>query len=73
MYSLNCDYFVEEFSSIEELINYVEQVKMDPSYEITLNGKGTGEYASDLVSFCEDDGWKMDRKKQDYKNNCIQL
>jgi hypothetical protein len=23
MYSLNCDYFVEEFSSIEELINYV--------------------------------------------------
>jgi hypothetical protein len=51
MYSLNCDYFVEEFSSIEELINYVEQVKMDPSYEITLNGKGTGEYLSELIGY----------------------
>jgi len=63
MYSLKCDYFVEEFSSIEELINYVEQVGMDPNYEITRNGKCTGEYASDLVSFCEDDDWKMDRIK----------
>jgi hypothetical protein len=63
MYSLNCDYFVEEFSSIEKLLYYVEQVGMDPNYEITRNGKCTGEYASDLVSFCEDDSWKMDRIK----------
>lgn len=51
MYSLNCDYFVEEFSSIEKLLYYVEQVGMDPNYEITRNGKCTGEYLSELISY----------------------
>jgi len=49
MYSLNCDYFVEEFDTIERLLYYVEQVGMDPNYEITRNGKGTGEYLIDLI------------------------
>jgi hypothetical protein len=51
MYSLNCDYFVEEFSSLDELINYVMQVGMDPNYEITRNGKLTGEMVIDLIQF----------------------
>jgi hypothetical protein len=51
MYSLNCNYFVEEFSTIEKLMYYVEQVGMDPNYEITCNGKPTGEYLSELIGF----------------------
>jgi len=51
MYSLDCDYFVEEFSSIEKLIYYVEQVGMDPNYEITRNGKPTGEYLNGLIGY----------------------
>jgi len=51
MYSLNCDYFVEEFNSIEKLINYVEQVGMDPNYEITRNGKCTGELLVNLIGY----------------------
>jgi len=51
MYSLNCNYFVEEFSTIEKLMYYVEQVGMDPNYEITRDGKPTGEYLSELIGF----------------------
>jgi hypothetical protein len=51
MYSLNCNYFVEEFSSIDELINYEMQVGMDPNYEITRNGKLTGEMLIELIGF----------------------
>ena len=51
MYSLNCDYFVEEFSSIEKLLYYVEQVGMDPNYEITRNGKCTGELLVNLIGY----------------------
>ena len=51
MYSLNCNYFVEEFSSIDELINYVMQVGMDPNYEITRNGELTGEYLNELIGY----------------------
>lgn len=51
MYSLDCDYFVEEFDTIERLLYYVEQVGMDPNYEITRNGKGTGEWLIDLMTF----------------------
>jgi len=51
MYSLNCSYFVEEFNTLNELLYYVEQVGMDPNYEITRDGKGTGEYVIDLIQF----------------------
>ena len=51
MYSLNCDYFVEEFDTIERLLHYVIQVGMDPNYEITRNGKCTGEVLSDLIGY----------------------
>lgn len=51
MFSLDCGYFVEEFSSLDELIYYIEQVGMDPNYEITRNGKPTGEFAINLIGF----------------------
>jgi hypothetical protein len=51
MYSLNCDYFVEEFNTLNELLYYVVEVGMDPNYEITRNGKPTGEYLNELIQF----------------------
>ena len=49
-YSLDCFYYKSEFDTIEELIDNVMINGMDPSYEITLNGEGTGEDASDYLS-----------------------
>ena len=51
MYSLNCSYFNETFSSVGELINHIISSGMDPNYEITLNGVGTGEDAIELIQF----------------------
>ena len=51
MYILDCDCFVEEFHSLRELLYYVEQVGMDPNYEITRNGKPTGEQLIELIQF----------------------
>lgn len=51
MYSLDCNYYEKEFNTIDELIDDVMMSGMDPNYEITRNGKGTGEKASDLLSF----------------------
>jgi hypothetical protein len=51
MYSLNCNYYNKEFASINELTEDVLASGMDPNYEITFNGKGTGENAIDLIQF----------------------
>jgi hypothetical protein len=51
MYSLDVSYFVEEFDTLEELMDYVIQHGMDPNQEITRNGKPTGELAIDLIQF----------------------
>jgi hypothetical protein len=51
MYSLDCSYFKEEFETLNELIDRVMYSGMDPSYEITKNGKGTGEYLEDFIVF----------------------
>jgi|TARA_B100001093_G_scaffold511957_1_gene580878 hypothetical protein len=51
MYSLDVSYFVEEFDTIEELINYVVQRGMDPNHEITRDGRPTGEQAIELMQF----------------------
>jgi hypothetical protein len=51
MYSLDCSYFKAEFETLEELIKSVIINGMDPSYEVTLNGKGTGEQIFDLIQF----------------------
>lgn len=49
MYSLDCSYFKEEFETLNELIDRVMYSGMDPSYEVTKNGKGTGEYLEDFI------------------------
>ena len=47
MYSLDCKYYGAEFKSIGDLIAQISG--MDPDYEITLNGKGIGQNAIDLL------------------------
>jgi hypothetical protein len=49
MYSLNCSYYKTEFNTIDELIEAVMYSGMDPNYEITRNGKPTGEYLNELI------------------------
>ena len=49
MYSLDCNYYKKEFDSIDELLDDVTTSGMDPNYEITRNGKNTGETAWDLM------------------------
>ena len=49
MYSLKCDYYQKEFNTTNELIDDVISSGMDPNYEITKNGKGTGEMVSDII------------------------
>jgi len=39
MYSIACSYYTKEFSTLEELIDDVILVGMDPNYEITFNGE----------------------------------
>lgn len=51
MYSLDCSYYSRQFSSIDELINDIISSGMDPNYQITFNGKPTGELAIDLIQF----------------------
>ncbi len=50
MYSLNCDYFNEEFKSVSDLLDHIFQTGMDPNYEITKDGKSIGEKASDYIT-----------------------
>ena len=51
MYSLDCNYYTAEFKTISDLISHIMISGMDPNYEITFNGKGTGEMAIDLIGF----------------------
>ena len=51
MYSLKCSYYTAEFKTQSELIAHIMISGMDPNYEITYNGKGTGEMAIDLIGF----------------------
>ena len=48
-YSLNCAYYSKEFYSLTELIDDVRISGMDPSYDITLDGKNTNEIAADYL------------------------
>ena len=49
MYSLKSNYYTKEFSSMDELLDDVMSSGMDPNYEITRDGRGTGETAWDLL------------------------
>ena len=51
MYSLNCDYYTKEFSTVDELINDIMISGLDPNYEITFNGKVTSDIAADLIMY----------------------
>jgi len=51
MYSLDCDYYTAEFPTLGDLIAHIMISGMDPNYEITRNGKGTGERLIDLLNF----------------------
>ena len=51
MYSLDCSYYKDEFDTIDELIDNVVSGGMDPNYEITRNGSGTGDIIIDLMPF----------------------
>lgn len=51
MYSLKCDYYQAEFPTLGDLIAHIMISGMDPNYEITRNGKGTGEMAADLITY----------------------
>ena len=51
MYSLNCNYYKKEFNTVDELVNDIMMSGMDPNYEITRNGKLTGEMVIDLIQF----------------------
>jgi hypothetical protein len=49
MYSLKCAYYDREFNLLIDLINDVISSGMDPNYEITLNGHGTGELLAEVI------------------------
>lgn len=51
MYSLDCKYYTKKFNTITELLDDIITSGMDPNYEITRNGKSTGEQAIDLITF----------------------
>ena len=51
MYSLDCSYYNRSFDTIDKLVNDVVQSGMDPNYEITYNGKPTGEEVIELIVF----------------------
>ena len=49
MYSLNCNYYTKSFDDLDDLLEDVTISGMDPNYEITRDGKPTGETAWDLI------------------------
>ena len=51
IYSLDCNYFDEEFDTMSELVDYVIYSGMDPNWEITIDGEPSGEQIIDLLDF----------------------
>lgn len=51
MYSLNCSYYEKSFPNLNLLLEDVITSGMDPNYEITVDGKGTGEMLADHIQF----------------------
>jgi hypothetical protein len=49
MYSLNCSFYTKSFKTLDALIDDVLSTGMDPNYEITRDGKRTGEILWDLM------------------------
>ncbi len=51
IYTLKCDYYKRSFDSVMELIRDIEVSGMDPAYEILKDGRPTGEYAAEYLSY----------------------
>ena len=51
MYSLDCNYYKKSFSTLQELIDDVQNSGMDPNYEVTCDGVGIFQYAIDFMCF----------------------
>jgi hypothetical protein len=51
MYGLLCGYYHKKFETLDLLIEDILNSGMDPNYEITFNGKRTGEKAIDMIVF----------------------
>jgi hypothetical protein len=49
MYSIDCSYYTREFNTLDELVDDVITSGMDPNYEVTFNGEGTGEDLCELI------------------------
>ncbi len=49
MYSLNCSFYTKSFKTLDLLIADVLSTGMDPNYEITRDGKCTGEILWDFI------------------------
>lgn len=49
MYSIDCTYYNKKFTSLSALIDDIITSGADPNYEVTKNGKGIGENASDFI------------------------
>ena len=49
MWSLKCNYYSHEFSTLNELLQHITESGMDPNYEVTRDGKGIGETAWDFM------------------------
>ena len=51
MYSLDCDYYTKQFSTIDELLADIVLSGMDPNYVITYNGVPIGYQPIELIQF----------------------
>jgi hypothetical protein len=51
MYSLDYHYYEKKFNYLHELVDDVLMSGMDPNYEITRDGKPTGEYLINLFKY----------------------
>jgi hypothetical protein len=51
IYSLKCDYYHKEFPTLEALVADFYGSGMDPSYEVTKNGRGIGELLEDFLTY----------------------
>ncbi len=49
MWSLNCEWYTNQYPSVDELLDAILSSGMDPNYEITFDGVGTGELAAHLI------------------------
>ena len=50
-YTIDCNYYNKRFNNIDDLIDNIITLGIDPNYNIILNGRKTGEQIIDLITF----------------------